>query len=1134
MKLTAFLLLLGCLHLSAATTSQTVTLSVREAPLSKVFQLIKKQTGYSVFGNGSLLKQTREVTISVNRMPLTDFLDSLLRDQPIGYRFLDKTNILLVKRAEIPVARETGARSYLPEIPDWEPIKGTVLDEAGNPVEGVSVRIKGSNTGVSTDAKGNFIINAEAGQVLVFTHVSMAQREIKVKEFPANGRILLKPRDATLNDVVVTGYGNIRKESFTGTYTQVTKADILKVSPNNLLAALQTFDPSFRIMQNINMGSNPNVLPEFYIRGQSGFPGLKELDRLESSSVNQFSLKNNPNTPVFIMDGFEVSVEKVYDMDINRISNVTILKDAAATALYGSRASNGVVVIETIQPKPGEFRVNYNGNFGVTAPDLSSYKMMDAQQKLDLENAAQIYLPTIPETDPYYAQTLLTNRWYQQQKLNEILKGVNTYWLSQPLSTMFNQRHNVYVEGGSQGMRVGLELKYDHQNGVMKESFRKRMGVGLTLQYQTRNLQFRNQVFYDDVAADESPYGNFSDYSRLQPYYPMYDENTGKYLKNMPNYFGYTVFNPMYESTAGNFNRMKYREFTDNFTVNWYLSKFLFIRGQLAVDYKDGGTDVFSSPESTKYARGDLFTKGELSQSGTKTLDWNTNLFASYNRNIDANNINLSAGINAMASNQEFMTSTYRGFPSPAYSAPAYAYQIVTKPNWSDNKRRLFGGFATFNYSLNDIYLFDGSFRVDGSSEFGTDRKWAPFWSLGTGINLHNTSFLKGNTSIDMLRVTANIGQTGKSNFSPFMARNTYQMMLDDWYPTGIGASLIYMGNNRLTWEKQVSWNIGAMLSVLKRFTLEFNYYNKETYDLITDVSLPSSSGFTIYRDNIGKVLNKGFEIKTMLNVINGRDFGLILNGNLAHNKNSIVEIAESMKNYNNRIDEYYDGYIDVKTGNTLTFFDLNEKYTRPIMKYEEGSSLTTIYGMQSLGINPANGREVFLKRDGTITYDWNSVDQVPIGNTEPWAQGSFGINARYKRFSFYTTFLYEWGGEQYNNTLVNNVENVNLFYYNADTRVITDRWQKPGDMSPLKALQDRYYITRPTSRFIQQNNFVSLNSLSLSYDFNPKDIKNIKLSMLRTSFILNDLAMFSTIEREMGLDYPYARTFTFTINASF
>lgn len=1142
MKLTALILLVGCLHVSAGTRSQTVSISGKDLPLTKVFNLIKKQTGYAVFGKSSLLRQTDPVTISAVNMPLADFLDSVMKGQPIGYRMIDRTIFIVERSTPFRSAEQkttvNGQTLSLDEPAPRQTITGTVVGENGSPVEGVSINVKGKKSGATTDNKGKFSISVEPDQVLVFSHINFHPREINLKDFPANGRIVLKQKEATLSDVVVTGYGNVRKESFTGTYTQVTKADIQKVTSNNLISALQVFDPSFRIMQNNLMGSNPNVLPEFYIRGQSGFPGIKELDKLESGSsgVSQFALKNNPNTPIFIMDGFEVAIEKIYDMDINRISNITILKDAAATAMYGSRASNGVVVIETVLPKPGEFRVNYNGNYSVTAPDLSSYNMMNAQEKLDAEYAAKIYEPYVPPSDPGYKANLLEGLWQMQQKKNEVLKGVNTYWLSQPLSTMINHRHNVYIEGGSQGMRVGIDLKYDNQNGVMKESFRKRLGAGLTLQYQTTKLQFRNQIYFDAVNSEESPYGKFSDYTRLQPYFNMYDENTGRYVKELPNYNSNQVLNPMYESTVGNFDRARYREWTNNFTANWFVTKFLFIKAQFAVEYKDANTDKFTSPESALYGRTDLFTKGELNQTATKNLSWNSNVFASYNRTIDAHNINVSLGLNGRSTRSEFSSALYRGFANRGFNSPAYAFEITRKPDRSDNLARLLGSFATLNYSLNNIYLFDGSFRMDGSSEFGTENKWAPFWSVGTGMNLHNTKYFKNFPYINMLRVTANIGQTGKSNFSPYMARNTYKILLDDWYPTGIGSSLTYMGNNRLTWEKQVSWNIGANLTLFKRYNIEFNYYNKRTYDLITDVSLPSSSGFLVYRDNIGEVLNKGFEIKTSLNLINNKDFSFTVIGNLAHNRNQIMEIAQSMKRYNTRIDDYYGGYNNSTSPSLILYYNQqNAKFAKPIMKYEEGSSLTTIYGMRSLGINPANGKEVYMRPDGSITYDWSPMDQQPIGNTEPWAQGTAGINARYKQFSLFTTFMYEFGGDLYNQTLVDNVENANLAYNNADRRVLSERWQKPGDISTLKAIQDRYFVTRPTSRFLQRNNYVVFNSLSLGYDFDPAWLKKkLGMSFLRTSFLMNDVARFSTVKREMGLDYPYARTFTLTINASF
>ena len=221
----------------------------------------------------------------------------------------------------------------------------------------------------------------------------MQTKEVKIKPYVANVKeedlkVILKESQIAIEDVIVTGYSNIRKSSFTGSSTQVKREDLLKVSPGNVIDALQVFDPSLRMIKNNLMGSDPNTLPEFYIRGRSGLAGVKQLDQLETSDVSQYALTNNPNTPVFIMDGYEVSMEKVYDLDPNRIESINILKDAAATAIYGSRASNGVIVIETVAPKPGELRISYNFTGSITAPDLSGYNLMNAKQKLESEVAA--------------------------------------------------------------------------------------------------------------------------------------------------------------------------------------------------------------------------------------------------------------------------------------------------------------------------------------------------------------------------------------------------------------------------------------------------------------------------------------------------------------------------------------------------------------------------------------------------------------------------------------------------------------------------------------------------------------------------------------------------------------------------
>lgn len=268
-------------------------------------------------------------------------------------------------------------------------IRGTVFDANKEPIPGASIIVKGTRTGTSTNIEGEFTLDVRDDKVaLEISFIGMKKQTLQVDASRKKMlEITLVDDVKTLDDVVVTGYSNVRKTSFTGSSTQISGDDLRKVSQTNVIGALQTFDPSFRLVSNAQFGSDPNALPEMYIRGRSGF-GVKELDKDQLSKSN---LENNPNLPTFIMDGFDVSIEKIYDLDPTRIESMTILKDAAATAIYGSRAANGVVVITTVAPKPGEVRVSYNFTGTLEMPDLRDYNLANASEKLEIERRAGLY-----------------------------------------------------------------------------------------------------------------------------------------------------------------------------------------------------------------------------------------------------------------------------------------------------------------------------------------------------------------------------------------------------------------------------------------------------------------------------------------------------------------------------------------------------------------------------------------------------------------------------------------------------------------------------------------------------------------------------------------------------------------------
>jgi TonB-linked SusC/RagA family outer membrane protein len=993
MKLSTLFLLLGLLNVHAKGVSQHVTFSGEKVKLTDIFRVIKQQTGLFVISEKTLLKNARPVTVNAVNEPLESFMSAILEGQNLSFT-IEKNTIVLSPVSFNAAMNKAVVEALLEQRAD--PVTGKVTGADGKALQGVGIKVKGANGGVASDADGRFSIRANPGQVLVFSFVGMVTQEVKITDAGIPLQVSMQVNPEKLEDFVVTGYSNVRKESFTGNAIKVTREDILKVANRNVIDVLQVFDPSFRLERNNLMGSDPNTLPNFYVRGRSGI-GVKELD---NGDISQAALKNNPNLPVFIMDGYEVTAERVYDYDPMRIRSITILKDAAATAIYGSRAANGVVVIETIPPTPGKLRINYNLVSSITAPDLSDYNLMNASEKLEAEVLAGFYNSPVPAT----AQQLMIE--YLKKK-NQIQRGVNTDWIAQPVTNEFNQKHTLTLEGGTNEIRFGLLLKYDKQNGVMKQSNRARYGAGFTIDYRLKNFQFRNDVSFDKVEGTNSPYGSFSDYTWKAPYDEMQDR-TGAWVKNTNGWHGggttqLNLVNPLYEvNNTLNSSTSGYHTLIDNLSVNWRILPHLQIKGQLAVTKTDNNTRDFIDPASGKYLINvytDYTTVGELTLTGRDELKLNTNLFANYMNAIGKHNMNFSAGINTSENKNSGTSFYYTGFPSGSQSSPNFASKVAQKPAYSDLHNRLFGAFLALNYSFNDIYLFDLSSRLDGSSEFGSEKKYAPFWSLGTGVNLHKYAFLKDNPVISRARVTGSFGQLGKTNFQPYAAKDNY-VISQGWYRTGAGASLKYMGNTGLSWEKTNTYDLILDMGFMKdRLNLTVNWYNKVTKDLVNDVDLPLSSGFTVYKDNIGKIQNKGLEIYLRSDLIHTKNTLIAVYANFATNKNTLVDISQSLKKYNNLVDQQYADY-SVGSNGSRTEAQYKDRYSTAHTKYIEGGSLTSIFGMQSMGINPMDGKEIFVKRDGTITYDWNASDQVIIGDATPKGQGAFGVNASYKGFT--------------------------------------------------------------------------------------------------------------------------------------
>ena len=1098
MKLTFVLVFCMLVQTFAAVNAQTVTLKKQNASLEEIIWELKEQTKFVFLYSSADVATVKGIDIDMQNSQI----DAILK------KCLEGTDLQFVKENNAIIIRQANGKTAVPQVQSRK-ITGKVIDEDGNPLPGVAVLIEGTTIGVATDMDGKYDLTCPEMKdiVLKFSYIGMKPKSVVVGNKTVVD-VTLESDSQEMDEVVVTGLLNRRKSGFAGTTTVISKQELAKVSTGNIFTTISTLDAGFKIEENNLDGSNPNKLPDFTIRGKGSF-------------------QNGSTAPIFILDGFEVTSQKVFDMDINRIESITLLKDASATILYGSRASNGVIVIETTAPKAGKLRVTYDFKPTIAIVDLTDYDLMNAREKLQYEKEAGLYTQEITpgyEDNDRREQGELDKAYYNRYK--NIVEGVNTYWLSQPVKNAFSHAHSLFVEGGADNVRYGIDASYNQNKGVMKESGRDRFGLGFSLIYRIKDkITIKNYISYAHTHAYNSPYGSFSQYAKLNPYERIYNDN-GELIPKLSD--GDT--NPLYDALLPNRNFTKDQEFREQLSVDWFIRDGLRLKGQMAIVKGETSGEIYKSPFSAEFLKTTynsesrvqeylpIAERGYLSMTDGASFSYDGNVTLNYNTLVNEKHI-IYAGVGLEVTQNDNNSHGFimTGFPDDRYSDPAFAiqYKKETKPSSSESKSRAIGFFANGNYSYDDRYFADVSVRIDGSSKFGADKKYAPFWSAGAGWNINNEKFFK-HTKISMLKLRYSYGVTGNQEFSAYQAKTMFQFNTDRLYNSGISAALMGYGNPDLEWQNQYQSNYGFDFGYAKdRIRLQFNYYQKKTEGMLTSVSVAPSLGLpsNTFTSNLGKIQNKGVEVNLNAVLIRdqGKDFEWSVMLQAAHNKNKIMEISTALKNINEKN---------------------NQDKTTPAAVYEEGESMSAIKAVPSLGIDPTTGQELFMKKDGTITYTWDATDKVICGDSEPKVFGNVGTNLYWKGWNLNMVFKYDLGADYYNSTLAERVEGANP-RYNADRRVLNNRWKEPGQHALYKNIKE-YTTTYISSRFVQKENTLQLTSLSLSYDLNREWIRKFGLNTMRLSFYMNDVFRASTVKNERGLDYPFQRSFVFGLNIGF
>lgn len=831
---------------------------------------------------------------------------------------------------------------------------------------------------------------------------------------------------------------------------------------------------------------------------------------------------------MFILNGFETNIEQIFDLDINRIERITILKDAASKAIYGAKAANGVVVIETTKMYSEKALITYNTSIDLELPDLSSYNLTNSLEKLEAERIDGYYIPQFNDPEQYAQLQQLYNA---RKKL--ALEGLDTDWLAKPLRNGIGQRHSLTAEIGSEELRILGDVSYRNVQGAMKGSERTNITGSMTVSYRIKNFSFRNIMMANNNTGKESPYGLFSDYVKMNPYWRAVnvDGTIPYYAEIAQDGSGYT--NPLYNSTLNSRNESSYFNFINNFYLEWNIIPELRATTRIGVDVKKSEADEFYPSKHTRfenYVGEDATRKGLYQINNGKSSYVSGDFNMQYSKNIGKHFIFSNFGFNV--SERKFNEIVHRaeGFPSSRMDNILFAkaYALDSRPTGIEGLSRDVGFLLVGSYTYDERFLSDLTFRKSASSQFGSDKRWANFWSLGLGWNIHNESFMEL-VSIDQLKLRGSIGSTGNQNFNTNESIATYNYFLESLYQGFPGSYLNNLPNPFLQWETKFDYNVG--LDVKKGpISLRMDYYESYTENLITAITLPYSTGFNSVKDNLGKVKNSGLEVDvSALLWSSGRNF-VAINAGIAMNNNKIVELSNSMRSFNQRMEE-----LAADRGNS-----------KPVNKYEDGMSMNAIWAVPSLGIDPATGNEIYMKKDGSTTFEWDVSDMIVAGNSNSKYRGNFGISGEYKRFGISLTGRYLGGGQIYNNTLVDRVENVDM-NYNVDKRVLTGRWLYPGQEALFKRLGnysadtdgDNVFEvfaekTRATTRFVQDRNELDIAAINVYYEFNKRVVDYLKLSRLRINFNMNEVATFSSVRIERGLEYPFARNLSFSLMANF
>ncbi|WP_162141674.1 TonB-dependent receptor [Pedobacter heparinus] len=1127
MRLTTVILIAALMQVSAAGLAQKITISKKQADLRAVLKVLRTQSGYNFVYADNALSQAKPVDISVKAADFKDVLAQIFANQPLTYKIDNNVIIVQIK----PSVMMQPLRKNIS-------VSGVINDEEGNPLQGAGVRMKGGDKKAVADKNGRYSIEVPDNAILVFTYLGFDDREMRV-EGRQTINVTLKPQISKLDEVLVVGYGSVRKVDLTGSVAQVNIRDMTKAPVSSIEQAL-----AGRVA-GLNVSAS---------QGQPGEEGINIRIRGVGSITQDAS-------PLYVIDGFATENFDLSMLNPDDVESINVLKDASGTAIYGSRGANGVIVVETKKGKVGKPNLNYSGSYGfqdVTkrVEVLSPYEFVKLEFERDSVTARTLYLPDGVTYDSY-----------------KNLEGIN--WQDQFFTKGVTNIHNLSLRGGNKDTRYAISGSlFETGSVVVNTGLKKQQGRITTDQNVSKKLKaglstnYTHTQTYGQIASSiKDGYASSALLYSVWGYRPVnaryltgdIDLEEELFDEGVTSTTDYR-FNPV-QSAKNVYRNKDNNNLVANGYFNYDITNNLVFKSTGAINLNTIQLGTFYNSNTSEGSpispRNNYGQWGSMSYSSRTT--WSNENTLTYSKVNKVHSLNVLGGFSFQKESSKGNNYTAIKVPNETLGIDGLGQGTPLAVGSFGTYNTLQSYFSRVNYGYQSRYLFTATFRADGSSKF-PNNKWGYFPSGAFAWKMKEESFLKGIETITEAKLRLSYGLTGNNRVGDFSALSPINVDNSTGYSFGnevpTPAAIPTIGNPKLRWETTAQLNLGYDLALLKnRIELVVDLYRKKTDNLLLLANMSPSTGYARAYKNVGKLKNEGLEFTLNTVNINKRDFTWRSNFNISFNRNTILQLADEEERLLNSITpRWQSGYADPvlysaaighSVGNFVGYifdgiYQYDDFYQLPNGGYRLKNAVPT-NGMAREVIKPGYIRYKDLNNDGVIT----AADQTIIGRGLPIHSGGFSNNFTYKNLSLNVFLQWSYGNDVYNaNKLIFEAKAYSMLNQYAG---YANRWSpaNPSTTIPVVGgVPEGYYSTRE----LEDASYLRLKTVELAYSVPVNYLKKLGLKeVILTASAQNLLTWtnYSGMDPEVstrnsiltpGFDYsafPIAKTLVFGLKAS-